>query len=261
MDSPQSFRSAFHGFNREDVVNYISYISTKHETQINELKSEADDLRTQLAEKENMVQSAGVLAAELGDLRGRNEALKTELEAARELVAEKNAQIDGLQKDVSNRNGETEELRDTIFNRDAQIEELEKAVADRDAELEALKKAAADRDAELEALRQELEQAKTAAVQPRREEPVTRWSEELNAYRRAEKAERRARERVNQMYDKANGALSDASVRVEKTAEQIAEMVIKVEADLELLRQAMEDSENTLADTAVVLGAIRPEMD
>lgn len=247
MDSPQSFRSAFHGFNREDVVNYISYISTKHETQINELKSEADDLRTQLAEKENMVQSAGVLAAELGDLRGRNEALKTELETARELVAEKNAQIDGLQKDVSNRNGETEELRDTIFNRDAQIEELEKAVA--------------DRDAELEALRQELEQAKTAAVQPRREEPVTRWSEELNAYRRAEKAERRARERVNQMYDKANGALSDASVRVEKTAEQIAEMVIKVEADLELLRQAMEDSENTLADTAVVLGAIRPEMD
>lgn len=220
MDSPQSFRGAFNGFNREDVVNYISYISTKHETQVNELRSEAQELRTQLAEQENLVQSARVLASDISELRGKTEAQKAELESAQSELAAKEEQIDQLKKEV------------------------------------------ADRDAELEKLRQELENARAAAaVQPKKTEPASRWTEELNAYRRAESAERRARERVNQMYDQANGALAEASVRVEKTAEQIAEMVMKVESDLELLRQAMAESENTLADTAVVLGAIRPDMD
>ena len=49
MNEPQTFRSAFNGFHREDVVNHIAYMSNKHETQVNQLRSEADALRTELA--------------------------------------------------------------------------------------------------------------------------------------------------------------------------------------------------------------------
>ena len=39
MSAPQNFRSAFNGFNREDVVRYLEYINTKHTTQVNQLNS------------------------------------------------------------------------------------------------------------------------------------------------------------------------------------------------------------------------------
>ena len=50
MNEPQTFRSAFNGFNREDVVNHIAYMNTKHESQVKELRSENDALRTELEE-------------------------------------------------------------------------------------------------------------------------------------------------------------------------------------------------------------------
>ena len=48
MTMPQNFRSAFNGFNREDVVRYIEYINSRHNTEINVLKSELDLLQTRL---------------------------------------------------------------------------------------------------------------------------------------------------------------------------------------------------------------------
>ena len=48
MAAPQNFRTAFNGFNREDVVHYLEYINTKHTTQVNQLTSEVESLRSQL---------------------------------------------------------------------------------------------------------------------------------------------------------------------------------------------------------------------
>ena len=48
MSAPQNFRSAFNGFNREDVVRYLEYINTKHTTQVNQLNSEIDYLRARV---------------------------------------------------------------------------------------------------------------------------------------------------------------------------------------------------------------------
>jgi len=48
MSTPQNFRSAFNGFNREDVASYLEYLNSKHTAQINQLTSEADFLRTKL---------------------------------------------------------------------------------------------------------------------------------------------------------------------------------------------------------------------
>ena len=51
MASAQNFRSAFNGFNREDVVRYLEYLNTKHQNQINQLTAEAEELRAQLAQQ------------------------------------------------------------------------------------------------------------------------------------------------------------------------------------------------------------------
>ena len=48
MAAPQNFRSAFNGFNREDVVHYLEYINAKHQEQINDLTAETEQLRQQL---------------------------------------------------------------------------------------------------------------------------------------------------------------------------------------------------------------------
>ena len=48
MSTPQSFRSAFNGFNREDVVHYLEYLNTKHNNQINQLTAENESLRQQV---------------------------------------------------------------------------------------------------------------------------------------------------------------------------------------------------------------------
>ena len=44
MAQTHSFRSAFHGFNREDVVHYIEYINNKHTELVNQLNSEKQAL-------------------------------------------------------------------------------------------------------------------------------------------------------------------------------------------------------------------------
>lgn len=48
MAAPQTFRTAFHGFNREDVVQYIEYLNNKHSTEMNQQKSEMQSLKAEL---------------------------------------------------------------------------------------------------------------------------------------------------------------------------------------------------------------------
>lgn len=49
MAQQQTFRSAFNGFNREDVVRYIEYLNNQHATEISQLRSELEFLRSQSA--------------------------------------------------------------------------------------------------------------------------------------------------------------------------------------------------------------------
>ena len=42
MAQLQNFRTAFNGFNREDVVHYLEYLNTRHQNQINQLTAEAE---------------------------------------------------------------------------------------------------------------------------------------------------------------------------------------------------------------------------
>ena len=85
--------------------------------------------------------------------------------------------------------------------------------------------------------------------------------QELEAYRRAERTERLARERAEQLYRQANGALADATVKVDNTANQIGQLSDRVAEQLAELQTAVADSKQALRDAAATMYTIRPTME
>ena len=203
MSVPQNFRSAFNGFNREDVVKYIEYLNAKHTAEVNQLTSETEFLQEKLDALDNAPMITKVL-------------MQTE--------AERDA------------------LQEQVYQLQAQIEQLEQA----------------------------LEEARTAppvaaAPQPQRRIPASySMEEELEYYRRAERIERQARDRAEQVYRVTNSALADATVQVEGAAQSIGELADRVTEQLTLLQNAVAGSKQTLRSAAATMYAVRPseeEMD
>lgn len=76
--------------------------------------------------------------------------------------------------------------------------------------------------------------------------------DELEAYRRAERAERLARDRAAQIYAQANAALADATVKVEAISDGMNALTEQFSA-------RMEDGKKQLQEAVACLYAIRPE--
>lgn len=84
MNDPKTFRSAFNGFNREDVVHYIDYLNTQHSNQINQLNSQLELLRSrqEAAASDDADDSlVGQQAARIRELFDRCSALEQERDA------------------------------------------------------------------------------------------------------------------------------------------------------------------------------------
>lgn len=84
MSVPQKFRSAFNGFNREDVASYLEYLNSKHTAQVNQLTSEADFLRSKLDTAQpdcDQSEALSALEQERDDLRAELTALQEQYEA------------------------------------------------------------------------------------------------------------------------------------------------------------------------------------
>lgn len=182
MAESYNFRTAFNGFNKEDVVHYLQYNQNKHANQLNQLRTDLDT-----AEKE------------LAGLRDVQEVL--------------------------------EDLR-------AQYAELE-----------------AERDAALTRI-QELEQE---LLVQRSKKAEAAGEEELEAYRRAERAERQAQQRAEQLIAQAHGIVADAGTRVDENAQKIGSLAEQVAAQLTILQQAVIGSKAALQEAAVAMHAIRPQ--
>lgn len=82
---------------------------------------------------------------------------------------------------------------------------------------------------------------------------------ELEAYRRAERTERLAKERAEQLYHQTNAVLADAAAKVDGVAADIGGMADQVVAQLQQLQSAVTGSKQALQDAAAVLYTIRPE--
>lgn len=97
MAAPQNFRSAFNGFNRQDVVHYLEYINTKHQDQINLLTAETEDLHRQLEELQAQAAQIAELEARLAAMTGERDALRAQIEQmqAAEAVQEPQPETDG----------------------------------------------------------------------------------------------------------------------------------------------------------------------
>lgn len=106
--------------------------------------------------------------------------------------------------------------------------------------------------AELETLRQ---QPASAPEAPSRTLP----EEELEAYRRAERAERLAAERVQQMYHQATAALAECTVQVDASSEQMDSLTSQISAQLAQLQNTMTASQAALKSAADLIRSIHPE--
>ena len=182
MASVQNFRSAFNGFNREDVVHYIEYLNSKHTGTLNQLKSDNQTLADEL----EALRDKPDLTAECDALRAENETLS------------------------------------------AQVAEL---------------------TAKIEELTVQLEEAQQFT-------PLA--DEELEAYRRAEKAERTARERARQIYCQATGALADATTQVDDAADHFKILSQRISEQLVELQATVDKSKNALQGAAATMYTIRP---
>ncbi len=133
----------------------------------------------------------------------------------------------------------------------AQLQEILEDLRSQYAELEAERDAALERTQELE---QEL-----IALRSKKCEAATPGESELEAYRRAERAERQAQQRADQLLAQAHGILADAGVRADENAQRIGTMADQVAAQLAALQQVVIESKSALQDTAVAMRAIRPQ--
>lgn len=158
----QHFRSAFNGFNRQDVVRYIEYLNAQHNAQVEQLN--------------NQLQNRAVPA---------------------------------------------------------------------DTQLQAKLDAALARCAQLE--------TQLAAA------PVATAEQELEAYRRAERAERAAQERAQNICTQANAVLADTTAKAEAASAQIAELAQRATEQLQAYQDAINGSQTLFQEAVDALYAITPE--
>ena len=218
MSAQPNFRSAFNGFNREDVVHYIEYLNAKHAADLNQMNSELEYLRS----KETQALPAPADQTELEDVISQQAARIRELfDRCTQLEADLNA---------AKANGN--ELAQQL---DQQIHSSQKEKAE---------------------MVQQLDEAHQQQISYK-----SRLDEELEAYRRAERTERYARERAEQLYQQANGALADATAKVDSAAQEVSQMTDRVMAQLAQLQDAVSGSKQALRDAAATLYSIRPGND
>ena len=96
MSAPQNFRSAFNGFNRDDVVKYLEYINSRHHAQVNQLTGENEYLRQQL----ESAQAAPGAQEELQRLQELCASQQAELEELRAVRTAMEARCSGMEKEL-----------------------------------------------------------------------------------------------------------------------------------------------------------------
>lgn len=166
-------------------------------------------------------------------------------------------QLNQLKSDLATVAQENEALRAKPQREpelEAQNAELAAKVAKLEAELQTAEAAWAELEKELAQVKQERDAALSAQVSAQR-----RSDDELEAYRRAERMERQAKERADAMYQRANGVIAEATLKVDEAAAQISGIADQVVAQLSILQTAVSDSKQSLQGAASSLYAIRPE--
>ena len=176
MSTNLNFRSALNGFNREDVVNYIEFLTNRHVSDLSQMKAQLDAANEEI------------------------ERLKTQPVPAEdtEALSQAKARITELEAQVATLNG-----REPALSENAQAE--------------------------------------------------------LEAYRRAERTERAARQRAAPLCRQANAILADATAKVEEAGSRMEETLGSVSTQLSALQTAILQGKSALRDAATELYALTPD--
>lgn len=102
----QTFRTAFGGFHKEDVVRYLEYLNNKHQNQVNQLNTEIAQLRAgQEALNPDVQEEISRLEAENQQLRAQKEDLErrcaqltAQLEKGQSAPAETGQELDAYRQ-------------------------------------------------------------------------------------------------------------------------------------------------------------------
>ena len=118
-------------------------------------------------------------------------------------------------------------------------------------------------EAERDALKTQLEEMTTRCAELEAKlaetpETVHTTEDELEAYRRAERTERLARERAELVFHQINGVLAEATAKVDGVASEVGGMADQVMSQLTQLQVAVGNSKKALKDAAATMYAIRP---
>lgn len=111
---------------------------------------------------------------------------------------------------------------------------------------------------ESEAARAELEEKLAQQDESADEAAPDMAAEELEAYRRAERTEREAKERAELVYYQANGVLTETTAKVTSVAGEITEMADQVMSQLTQMQMLVSSSKQALQDASSMLNTIRP---
>ena len=202
-----NLRSAFNGFNREDVVHYIEYLNANYEKQIKQLKA---DLATM--QRDSFLPEA-------------NEELEEQL-------AEMQEQFDQQESLLTALNVEKDELM-------AKCSQLEAVLAVLTTENKDLSDKVAQLEAQLAAA-----EKNSAVTEQSRFTPS--MEEELAAYRRAERVERQANERANALYRNLRTALQDTVSKADQAVSNLDNISGQFNAQINTMRDALLESKTNL---------------
>lgn len=268
MDAPQTFRTAFNGFNREDVVHFLEYTNNKHQIQLDALREENRALQSKLknrpevdpdttAELERLRRELSDRDACIAMLEGRLDEANEKLnaaQAAQEAAAPETAAPEPAPEttppDTAALDAQIEDLNTELMLAQSRIGELEGQVntAGQDVlaaqgKARALEEQLAAAQGKIAELERQLADSQTGVV---------------DLYRRQQQAERFVREQSELVYHQANGVLSQAQLQVNAASQELTAATEEAMGRITALQMAIAQSRQALEDAASLMKAIRP---
>lgn len=260
MDAPQTFRTAFNGFNREDVVHFLEYTNNKHQIQLDALREENRALQSKLknrpevdpdttAELERLRRELESQRAYSAMLESRLDEANEKLNAAQAAAPEAAAQ-EPAPADTAALDAQIEDLNTELMLAQSRIGELEgqlgtagQDVLAAQGKARALEEQLAAAQGKIAELERQLADSQTGVV---------------DLYRRQQQAERFVREQSELVYHQANGVLSQAQLQVNAASQELTAATEEAMGRITALQMAIAQSRQALEDAASLMKAIRP---
>ena len=220
MSDFSKFRSAFNGFSRTDVVNYIEETSAAHQKAVKQLEDEKQAL---MQENDHLLADNARLTAELADLKAEHKKLQEEDSA--------------LSQQIVTLSQEASELAARAKTAQEALDALQAAQPD----------AAQAPAAEAEPAPEDAPQADVSSGAQAEDLQAL----ELAAYRRAEQAERNAivrarklREQLNLLCEQSKGRYLDAGEEISALTADLSSGLSRLQETLADIQVIFNDAEN-----------------